>query len=261
MQITSTQAGKVATPKKPRAKKAASESPKTESAGDAVQLSGGKPAPANTARLAQQGSGTAAQAATSVCGLGGTAIRMILTGPPGGGKGTQADLIKQFFKGTTHLSTGELLRQQVKEGTELGKQAQVYMQKGELVPDSIILAMVDEKLAQEESFILDGFPRSTAQAQHLDETLARLGKPLTAVANLQVDDEIVVKRLKERGRQDDTEEIIRNRLKVYHEQTEPVIGHYQAQGLLEQVEAEGKVAQVGYNMITQLNSRLRPHGC
>ncbi|MFN8611122.1 MAG: adenylate kinase [Vulcanimicrobiota bacterium] len=188
-------------------------------------------------------------------------MRMILTGPPGGGKGTQAELIQKFFKGTTHLSTGELLRQQVKEGTELGKQAQVYMQKGELVPDSIILAMVDQKLAQEESFILDGFPRSKAQADHLDQTLARLGKPLTAVANLQVDDEIVVKRLKERGRQDDTEEIIRNRLKVYHEQTEPVIGHYQAQGLLEQVEAEGKVAQVGYNMITQLNSRLRPQGC
>ncbi|MBX3166807.1 MAG: adenylate kinase [Candidatus Eremiobacteraeota bacterium] len=187
-------------------------------------------------------------------------MRMILVGPPGSGKGTQAKLIHQFFK-APHISTGDLLRQEVKQGTELGKQAQVYMQAGQLVPDEIMLKMVDNKLAGEESFILDGFPRSKAQAEHLDETLARLGKPLTAVANLMVDDEIVVKRLKERGRQDDTEEIIRERLKVYHEQTEPVTGHYQLQSLLEPVEAEGSVPQVGYNVITQMNSRLRPQGC
>ena len=244
-------------------KKAPAAAGQSEAGNDAVQISGsaGK---ACGAQLARQCNAAAEQCAGGCAGPGGAALRqplrMILIGPPGSGKGTQAGLINQFFK-ATHISTGELLRQEVKQGTELGKQAQVYMQAGQLVPDDIMLKMVDNKLAGEESFILDGFPRSQAQAAHLDETLARLGKPLTAVANLLVDDEIVVKRLKERGRQDDTEEIIRNRLKVYHEQTEPVTGHYQLQSLLEPVEAEGSVPQVGYNVSTQLNSRMRPHGC
>ena len=230
---------------------------------DEVQISGA-PAPADAQQLAQQGNAAAEQAAAHGAGPGAAALRgplrMILVGPPGSGKGTQAKIINQFFK-ATHISTGELLRAEVKQGTELGKEAQTYMQAGKLVPDEIILKMVDNKLAGEESFILDGFPRSKAQAEHLDQTLAKMGKPLTAVANLMVDDEIVVKRLKERGRQDDTEEIIRERLQVYHSQTEPVTGHYELQSLLEPVEAEGQVAQVGYNVITQLNSRLRPQGC
>lgn len=231
--------------------------------GDEVQISAAAPQ-ASARQLAQQGSAATEQAAGHGAGAGAAALRvplrMILIGPPGSGKGTQAKIINQFFK-ASHISTGELLRAEVKAGTELGKEAQVYMQAGKLVPDEIMLKMVDNKLAGEESFILDGFPRSKAQAEHLDQTLARLGKPLTAVANLMVDDEIVVKRLKERGRQDDTEEIIRQRLEVYHSQTEPVTGHYQVQLLLEPVEAEGQVAQVGYNVITQLNSRLRPQGC
>lgn len=228
---------------------------------DEVSLSGAPPTGSgSTADLCKQAGASAAQVATAATGPSSVALRMVLIGPPGSGKGTQAALINAFFK-APHISTGELLRNEVKQGTELGKEAAQYMQAGQLVPDSIILKMVDNRLAQEESFILDGFPRSEAQARHLDETLERLGKPLTAVANLMVDDEIVVKRLKERGREDDTEEIIRNRLKVYHEQTEPVTGHYQVQSLLEPVEAEGSVAQVGYNVITQLNSRIRPHGC
>lgn len=259
MTITSV---KHSAPSLPTSKKAVAPQ-QAEVAGDEVQISGSAPK-ACGAQLARQGNAAAEQAAGSSAGPAGAALgqplRMILIGPPGSGKGTQAGLIKQFFK-APHISTGELLRQEVKQGTELGKQAQVYMQAGQLVPDEIMLKMVDNKLAGEESFILDGFPRSKAQAEHLDQTLARLGKPLTAVANLMVDDEIVVKRLKERGRQDDTEEIIRNRLKVYHEQTEPVTGHYQVQSLLEPVEAEGSVPQVGYNVITQLNSRMRPHGC
>ena len=228
---------------------------------DEVTLSGAAPKKAaSTAGMCQQAGSCAAQVATAAAGPSCAGLRMVLIGPPGSGKGTQASLINTFFK-APHISTGELLRNEVKQGTELGKEAAKYMQAGQLVPDNIILQMVDNRLAQEESFILDGFPRSEAQAKHLDETLARLGKPLTAVANLMVDDEIVVKRLKERGREDDTEEIIRNRLKVYHEQTEPVTGHYQLQSLLEPVEAEGSVAQVGYNVITQLNSRIRPNGC
>lgn len=233
------------------------------SAHDEVNISCGPGRTCGT-QLAQQGNAAAEQASGQGAGLAGAGLRgplrMILIGPPGSGKGTQAKLIQQFFK-APHISTGELLRQEVKQGTELGKEAQVYMQAGKLVPDEIMLKMVDNKLAGEESFILDGFPRSKAQAEHLDETLAKLGKPLTAVANLMVDDEIVVKRLKERGRQDDTEEIIRERLKVYHDQTEPVTGHYGVQALLEPVAAEGSVPQVGYNVITQLNSRMRPQGC
>lgn len=260
--MTITSVKQSAAPQRPSKAKAAA--PKqAEVAADEVQISGSAPK-ACSAQLAKQGNAASEQAAANSAGPGGAALRqplrMILIGPPGSGKGTQAALIKQFFK-APHISTGELLRQEVKQGTELGKQAQVYMLAGQLVPDEIMLKMVDNKLAGEESFILDGFPRSKAQAEHLDETLARLGKPLTAVANLMVDDEIVVKRLKERGRQDDTEEIIRNRLKVYHEQTEPVTGHYQLQSLLEPVEAEGSVPQVGYNVITQINQRVKPNGC
>ena len=261
--MTITSVKHTAAPQRASKKAPAAAKQQVDVAGDDVQISGGAPK-ACGAQLAKQCNAAAEQCAGSCAGPGAVAmrqpLRMILIGPPGSGKGTQANLIKQFFK-APHISTGELLRQEVKQGTELGKQAQVYMQAGQLVPDEIMLKMVDNKLAGEESFILDGFPRSKAQADHLDQTLARLGKPLTAVANLMVDDEIVVKRLKERGRQDDTEEIIRNRLKVYHEQTEPVTGHYQLQSLLEPVEAEGSVPQVGYNVITQLNSRMRPNGC
>jgi adenylate kinase len=202
---------------------------------------------------------TSAQAAAASAGPAGVALeqplRMLLIGPPGSGKGTQAKIVDRFFD-VPHISTGQILRQEIQQQTELGKAAEPYVKAGQLVPDSIMLPMVDNRLEKEDSFILDGFPRSIAQAQHLDQTLSRQNKPLTCVATLDVNDEIVVKRLLERGREDDTEEIIRARLKVYHDQAEPVMAHYQQQQLLEHIPAEGKVPEVGFNLVTRLNQRL-----
>lgn len=216
---------------------------------DAVSLSAG-PAEVPKARsLAATGQATAEAAA-------GAPLRMLLIGPPGSGKGTQANIVKRFFH-PDHISTGQILRDNIAQGTELGKQAEPYVKQGVLVPDSIMLPMVDKRLEETDSFVLDGFPRSKAQAEHLDATLARLGKPLTCVSNLDVSDATVTKRLLERGRPDDTPEIIAERLRIYHDQTEPVIAHYQAQGLLDQIPAEGKVPEVGYNLILSLNRRQR----
>lgn len=227
---------------------------KTEPAApaDQVTLSGTAPVALN---LKQLGTDATVQAATASAGVAGAALRMLLIGPPGSGKGTQAKIVDQFFD-VPHISTGEILRNEIKQQTELGKAAEQYVKAGQMVPDSIMLPMVDNRLEKEDSFILDGFPRSIAQAEHLDQTLARLAKPLTCVATLDVSDEIVVKRLLERGREDDTEEVIRARLKIYHDQTEPVMAHYQQQGLLEHIAAEGKVPQVGFNLVTRLNQRL-----
>jgi adenylate kinase len=174
-------------------------------------------------------------------------LRMLLIGPPGSGKGTQATIFSTVY-GVPQLSTGDMLRQEVKQGTELGKKAEGYMKAGKLVPDELVLEMVDKRLEKEEGFILDGFPRSLAQAQHLDQTLARLGKPMQIATSLQVDDEILVERLKKRGRKGETEEVIRERLRVFHEQTSPVIDHYLAQGLLVNIPAEGRIDQVAYAM-------------
>lgn len=218
---------------------------------DAVSLSAPKCEAPSARSLAATGADTAAQAA-------GAPLRMLLIGPPGSGKGTQAALVKLFFH-AEHISTGQILRDNIKQQTELGKAAEPYVKQGLMVPDSIMLPMVDGKLEQTESFILDGFPRSLAQAEHLDATLARLGKPLTCVSNLDVSDATVTKRLLERGRPDDTPEVIAERLRIYHGQTEPVIAHYQGQGLLDQIPAEGKVPEVGYELIPSLNRRLRQH--
>lgn len=151
-------------------------------------------------------------------------IRLVFLGPPGAGKGTQAQRIAQEY-GIPHISTGDILRNAVKEGTELGKLAKSYMDKGELVPDEVIIGIIRERLSQpdvkEKGFILDGFPRTLPQAEALDELLKELSMPLDRVVYLNVDDEEIVKRLLARGRADDTEEVIRNRLKVYREQTAP----------------------------------------
>lgn len=191
-------------------------------------------------------------AGAAVGGWVAPALRLVLTGPPGSGKGTQAAVLSQIF-GAPHLSTGAILREEVKNGTELGKQAHPYMQAGQLVPDHLILAMVEQRINTLPSFILDGFPRSVGQAEKLDEMLKT---PLTAVASLDCDDEVLVKRLLARGREDDTEEVIRERLKVYHEQTRPVLTHYERQGLLQHIPGNGSVGEVarflGQRMAEQL---------
>jgi len=159
--------------------------------------------------------------------------RLIFLGPPGAGKGTQAKILSQKA-GIPHISTGEILRAAKEQGTPLGQQAQAYMDRGELVPDSLMLDLIRERLAQpdaQEGWILDGFPRNVEQAVFLENLLRDLGQRADAAINLDVPDRVVVQRLLGRGREDDTEETVRRRLEVYREQTAPVIDFYRDRGL------------------------------
>ncbi|MEM9908660.1 MAG: adenylate kinase [Cyanobacteria bacterium P01_D01_bin.44] len=154
--------------------------------------------------------------------------RLIFLGAPGAGKGTQAQFLSEECD-VPHISTGDILRSAVAEQTELGKKAQSYMDAGELVPDDLILDLIRERLGQEDSangWILDGFPRNVPQANFLDELLDKIQQPCDFVLNLDVPDEVLVARLLSRGRADDNEAVIRNRLVVYREQTQPLIDFY-----------------------------------
>ncbi|MEM7411720.1 MAG: adenylate kinase [Myxococcota bacterium] len=179
-----------------------------------------------------------------------TASRLLLLGPPGAGKGTQAQFLVERFE-IPQISTGDMLRAAVAAGTEVGKQAQVLMEKGELVSDEIVIGVAKERLEQPDAakgFILDGFPRTTAQAEALDALLAAMGTPLERCVAMAVDEDELVRRLLKRaeieGRSDDNEETIRNRMRVYAEQTEPLIAHYEAQGVVREVDAEGSIEEV-----------------
>ncbi len=154
--------------------------------------------------------------------------RLIFLGPPGAGKGTQAAILAQLF-GVPHISTGEILRTAVANETELGLKVKSYMDEGELVPDSLILDLVRERLKDQDAgsgWILDGFPRNVAQANFLDHLLTDIGQVYDYVVDLEVADDTIVDRLLHRGRKDDTETVIRHRLQVYREQTEPLIDFY-----------------------------------
>jgi adenylate kinase len=196
-------------------------------------------------------------------------LNLILFGPPGAGKGTQAGRLRKDFQ-LPYIATGDMLREHVKEGTELGRQAKRYMDAGDLVPDALILAMTTDRLQHQDAqdgFILDGFPRTREQAEALDTQLRSLGRRTTAVLLLEVPDEEVVRRLSGRRvcvkaghnyhlefdppkhegvcdqdgsrlmqRDDDKPEVIQNRLQVYHEKTKPVIGYYDEKGLLRRID-------------------------
>lgn len=154
--------------------------------------------------------------------------RIIFLGPPGAGKGTQAKALAQHWN-IPHISTGDILRQALKEQTPLGIEAQTYMDKGELVPDELVEAMVEERLNQSDTnsgWILDGFPRTVLQAAFLEKLLQRLNQGSEKVVNLDVPDEVVIERLLQRGRTDDTEDVIRRRLQIYRSQTSPLIDYY-----------------------------------
>ena len=188
--------------------------------------------------------------------------RIVVLGAPGAGKGTQASRISEHF-GIPTISTGELFRGHIAAGDALGEEAARYIDEGELVPDEITIAMLCERLEAPdtaEGFILDGFPRNLSQAAALDRLLE--GRPLDAVVEFVVEEEAVVGRLLRRaeieGRSDDTEEVIRRRLEVYHEQTAPLVDYYLERGLLLQVEAMGEIEEITDRVIAALESPRVP---
>jgi len=184
-------------------------------------------------------------------------MRLVMVGPPGAGKGTQASRLCQHYH-VPHISTGAMLREQIACSTELGLKAKAYVESGELVPDDVIVVMLKETLAaQPDGFILDGFPRTLKQAQVLDLMLLELHQELSAVVYLSVPDEVVVERLLQRGRADDTEEIIGRRLEVFNEETTPVLEHYAKSGLLVEVEGVGSIEQVQDRMRVSLGKRSK----
>ena len=215
-------------------------------------------------------------------------MRIILIGAPGSGKGTQAESIRQKYP-IAHISTGDILRANVKADTELGRNAKGYMESGKLVPDAVIVAMVESRLVEpdcKDGFLLDGFPRTRPQAEALDSILEKLSISLDAVIQLDVDDEIVVQRLTTRRvctscgeiyntvfkpakvegvcdkcggdviqRNDDKESVIRNRLTVFHEQTAPLIDYYRNKDVLVSVDAAG-----GKDVVLKLLEKMKGAG-
>ncbi|MGP3981893.1 adenylate kinase [Streptomyces sp. KR80] len=216
-------------------------------------------------------------------------MRIVLVGPPGAGKGTQAAYLAKNLS-IPHISTGDLFRANISQGTPLGKQAQEYMNAGELVPDEVTIGMAKERLEKPDAadgFLLDGFPRNLAQAEALDEILVEKGIALDGVLDLEVPEAEVVKRIAGRRtcrsdsahtfhveykkprvegvcdecggelyqRGDDSEETVRKRLEVYHRETEPIIDYYKAQGLVVTISALGKVAEVTQRAMEALRQK------
>lgn len=172
----------------------------------------------------------------------------ILFGPPGSGKGTQAESLAATFN-LFHFSTGDVLRENVAQGTELGKQAGVIMERGELVPDDLIIAMVGEKIrtpevSEKAGVLFDGFPRTIPQAEALEHLLVVIGRPMGGVLALDVADGEIIDRLSKRGRADDTIETVRARLDVYKEQTAPLIGFYESRDVLAQIQGVGAIEEI-----------------
>lgn len=166
---------------------------------------------------------------------------VVFIGPPGAGKGTQAQRLIELLA-VPHVSTGDLLRQAIAQGTQLGQQAQAYMQAGDLVPDELVLGIIGERLDDPQlskGCLFDGFPRNVDQAAALDALLQARKTPLKMVLELRVDSEELIKRMLARKRPDDTPETISQRLEVYQNQTAPVLNYYQSRGLLVSIDGSG----------------------
>jgi adenylate kinase len=174
-------------------------------------------------------------------------VRLLILGPQGSGKGTQAKRIAESYD-APHVATGDILREAVGNGSELGKQVRPILERGDLVPDDLMIGLIRERLAEEDTFVLDGFPRTVAQAEALDVMLEEIGKPLDAVILLKVSDEVATARLEARaraeGRADDSPEAIRNRLRLYHELTEQVVDRYALAGIEVIVDGEQAMDEV-----------------
>lgn len=215
-------------------------------------------------------------------------MRLVILGPPGAGKGTQADFIVENFK-TPHISTGDIFRENIKNGTDLGKKAKSYMDKGLLVPDELVIEIVKDRLSKDDvqgGFLLDGFPRTVAQAVSLDAFLEERGQSLDSVLNIEVDTDILVERAvgrrvcktcgasyhvkynppkedgvcdKDQGpliqRDDDTEATVKTRIKVYFEQTAPLIDYYKAQGLLDNIDGKEDIDTIRKEIVEVLDGK------
>ena len=177
-------------------------------------------------------------------------LRALLLAPPGAGKGTQGDRLAQLY-GVPHLATGDMLREHVAKGTPVGEEARHYMEGGELVPDRIVLELVRETLGEPEprdGYVLDGFPRTLAQARTAHEWGTAHGRTFHKVISLEVPEEELVRRILERGRasgrMDDNEETVRRRLQVYRESTQPLLDYYRDRGILAEVDGTGSIDEV-----------------
>ena len=189
-------------------------------------------------------------------------MRIVLVGPPASGKGTQAGRIVGRFGGV-HIATGDILRSNAERGTELGRTASRYMDRGDLVPDEVIIGMVLERMGEGDcagGFVLDGFPRTVPQAEALGKRLEELGRPLDAVVSLQVGEDELRERLAARAEEqdraeDDDEDAIRRRLELFDRETEPLLDFYDGKGLLVSVDADGHVDEVTGRIAAALDGR------
>lgn len=187
--------------------------------------------------------------------------RLLLIGPPGAGKGTQAARLAEIY-GIPAISTGDIFRSNVKNGTELGTKAKAFMDAGDNVPDSLTNALIRDRLEEDdakEGFLLDGYPRTTDQVRELDAFLASHGAALAVVVELEADPEVVIDRLRKRaieqGRSDDTEAVVRHRLEVYSEQTAPLIKVYASRDVLVTIDALGEIDEVTERIVSALAER------
>lgn len=219
-------------------------------------------------------------------------MNLVFLGPLGAGKGTQAQMLRER-EGIPQISTGDMLRQAMAEGTELGRKAKAYVDRGELVPDDVMIGLIEERLRQPDTrrgFVLDGFPRTLAQAHGLDRFLRAEGRTLDAVVYFQISDETIIRRLSGRRvcrkaahifhldshpprvtgrcdfdgselfqREDDKEDTVRHRLEVYHQQTEPLVEFYRSRGILEAIDAEADIDVVYERLRRILSARVESH--